>query len=150
MPVTNEIDLTIEKLQSGTREDRKSAAIKLGRIRDPKSIPFLLRAIREDTYQLTRVFAIQSLTWIADQSVIPDLIEAGVDIINPVQFTADKMDSENLKEKYGDKITFWGGGVDTQNVLPFGTPEEVAEQVKNQNKDSGKSDSPPARKGGIP
>jgi HEAT repeat protein len=71
----NDIDKTIDQLQKGDRETRKSAAIKLGRIRDPKSIPFLLKAIREDTYQMTRVFAIQSLTWIADKSVIPDLLE---------------------------------------------------------------------------
>jgi len=75
LPVSNKIDSAIEQLQSGTREARKSAAIKLGRIRDPKSIPFLLQAIREDSYPMTRVFAIQSLTWIADQSVVPDLIE---------------------------------------------------------------------------
>ena len=75
MPVSNEIDIAIEQLQSGTREDRKSAAIKLGRIRDPKSIPFLLQAIREDIYPMTRVFAIQSLTWIADETVIPDLVD---------------------------------------------------------------------------
>lgn len=75
MPVNNDIDTAIELLQMGTREDRKSAAIKLGRIRDPKSIPFLLKAIREDSFQMTRVFAIQSLTWIADKIVIPDLVE---------------------------------------------------------------------------
>ena len=63
---------------------------------------------------------------------IPDLIDAGVDILNPVQFSAANMDSENLKEKFGDKITFWGGGVDTQKILPFGTPEEVSEQVEKQ------------------
>ncbi len=63
---------------------------------------------------------------------IPDLIDAGVDILNPVQFTAANMDSSKLKKEFGDKITFWGGGVDTQKVLPFGTPEEVIEQVEEQ------------------
>lgn len=63
---------------------------------------------------------------------IPDLIDAGVDILNPVQFSAANMDSENLKKEFGDKITFWGGGVDTQKVMPFGTPEEVEEQVTEQ------------------
>jgi uroporphyrinogen-III decarboxylase len=57
------------------------------------------------------------------------LIEAGFDIINPVQCSAVGMDPEKLKDKYGDKIVFWGGGVDTQKVLPFGTPKEVREQV---------------------
>ncbi|MEN8230977.1 MAG: uroporphyrinogen decarboxylase family protein, partial [Bacteroidota bacterium] len=52
-------------------------------------------------------------------------IETGFDIINPVQINAAGMDPVLLKEKYGDRLTFWGGGVDTQKVLPFGTPEEV-------------------------
>ena len=63
---------------------------------------------------------------------IPDLIDAGVDILNPVQFSATDMDSENLKEKFGDKITFWGGGVDTQKILPFGTHKEVSDQIEQQ------------------
>jgi hypothetical protein len=56
-------------------------------------------------------------------------IQAGFDIINPVQCSAAGMEPKALKEKYGDRIVFWGGGVDTQKVLPFGTPEEVREQV---------------------
>ncbi len=56
-------------------------------------------------------------------------IEAGFDIINPVQINAAGMDPVLLKEKYGDRLTFWGGGVDTQKVLPFGTPEEVKAHV---------------------
>jgi len=63
---------------------------------------------------------------------IPDLIDTGVDILNPVQFSATDMDSKNLKEKFGDKITFWGGGVDTQKILPFGTLEEVSDQIEQQ------------------
>ncbi|MFW5747300.1 MAG: uroporphyrinogen decarboxylase family protein [bacterium] len=60
---------------------------------------------------------------------IPRFIESGFDIINPVQLSAAGMDGRVLKEKYGDKITFWGGGVDTQKTLPFGTPEEVTREV---------------------
>jgi hypothetical protein len=56
-------------------------------------------------------------------------IEAGFDIINPVQCSAAGMDPQTLKDRYGDRLVFWGGGVDTQHVLPFGTPEEVREQV---------------------
>lgn len=56
-------------------------------------------------------------------------IEAGFDIINPVQCSATGMDATLLKEKYGNKLTFWGGGIDTQKVLPFGTPEEIRKQV---------------------
>lgn len=61
--------------------------------------------------------------------LIPDIIEAGFDILNPVQISASNMDPTVLKERFGDQIIFWGGGVDTQRVLPFGTPEEVREQV---------------------
>jgi len=56
-------------------------------------------------------------------------IDAGFDIVNPVQCSAKGMEAEGLKAKYGDKLTFWGGGVDTQKDLPFGTPQQVREQV---------------------
>ncbi len=56
-------------------------------------------------------------------------IESGFDIINPVQCSATGMDPELLKSRYGARLTFWGGGVDTQKILPFGTPAEVREQV---------------------
>jgi hypothetical protein len=59
-------------------------------------------------------------------------IESGFDIINPVQINASGMDPAFLKKKYGDRIIFWGGGVDTQGVFPFGTPAQVREQVKRQ------------------
>ena len=59
-------------------------------------------------------------------------IESGFDIINPVQINASGMDSRKLKEKYGDKLVFWGGGVDTQGAFAFGTPFLVKEQVKSQ------------------
>ena len=59
-------------------------------------------------------------------------ISSGFDIINPVQINAAGMDPLLLKEKYGDRLTFWGGGVDTQKVLPFGTPEEVKSHVARQ------------------
>jgi hypothetical protein len=60
---------------------------------------------------------------------LPDFYETGIDVLNPVQCSAAGMDPRTLKEKWGDKFTFWGGGVDTQKVLPFGTPEEVYAQV---------------------
>ena len=66
----------------------------------------------------------------AVEPLIPLLIEAGFDILNPVQISATGMDPETLKQKYGDKITFWGGGVNTQATLPTGTPDEVKEEVK--------------------
>lgn len=65
----------------------------------------------------------------AIEPIIPHLIEAGFDIINPVQCSATGMDAELLKNKYGKDVTFWGGGCDTQKILPFGTPEDVREYV---------------------
>ncbi|GAP39669.1 uroporphyrinogen decarboxylase family protein [Flexilinea flocculi] len=62
--------------------------------------------------------------------LIPDIIEAGFDILNPVQISAVNMDPQELKNRFGDQITFWGGGIDTQRVLPFGTAEEVRQQVQ--------------------
>ncbi len=62
--------------------------------------------------------------------LLPDLIEAGLDILNPVQFTAANMDLVELKREFGKDLTFWGGGVDTQSTLNNGTPEEVSDQVK--------------------
>jgi hypothetical protein len=61
--------------------------------------------------------------------LITDFVEAGFDILNPVQTSAANMNPSILKAKYGDKIVFWGGGVDTQNTLPFGTPEQVKYDV---------------------
>lgn len=65
----------------------------------------------------------------AVEPFLDNFIRAGFDIINPVQINAEGMDPKKLKEKYGRDLTFWGGGVDTQHVLPFGKPTEVREQV---------------------
>lgn len=62
-------------------------------------------------------------------SYLQDFHECGVDILNPVQLSAKGMDGKELKEKWGDKFVFWGGGIDTQRTLPFGTPEEVYQEV---------------------
>ena len=64
--------------------------------------------------------------------LIPDLIDLGFDILNPVHVSARGMDTRRLKQEYGRDIVFWGGGVDTQHVLPFGTPGEVSEEVKRR------------------
>ena len=60
------------------------------------------------------------------------LIEAGFDIFNPVQINAQDMDSETLKKQFGKQLVFWGGGIDTQKVLPFGTPDDVKRHVREQ------------------
>jgi hypothetical protein len=64
--------------------------------------------------------------------LIPDFIEAGFDILNPVQCSAARMDPAELKRRYGDEIVFWGGGVDTQHTLPFGTPADVRREVRER------------------
>jgi uroporphyrinogen decarboxylase len=64
-------------------------------------------------------------------ALLPDLIEAGVDIINPVQISARDMEPERLKRDFGADITFWGGGADTRQVLPRGTPAEVRDHVRH-------------------
>lgn len=65
----------------------------------------------------------------AVEKFIPAFLEAGFDILNPVQCSAAGMEPRLLKERYGGQLVFWGGGVDTQTTLPFGTPREVREQV---------------------
>jgi uroporphyrinogen decarboxylase len=66
----------------------------------------------------------------AIRAVIPDLIDAGLDILNPVQYTADGMELQALKKDFGDALVFWGGGIDTQTVLNNGTPAEVRDTVR--------------------
>jgi hypothetical protein len=62
--------------------------------------------------------------------LMDDFFEAGVDILNPVQISAAGMEPESLKRNYGDKFVFWGGGIDSQHTLPFGTAEEVRQEVE--------------------
>jgi hypothetical protein len=73
--------------------------------------------------------------------LIRDFIDAGFDILNPVQCSAEGMDPRKLKEDFGSRITFWGGSVDTQKTLPFGRPEdvyrEVSERIAVFNRDGG-------------
>jgi uroporphyrinogen decarboxylase len=64
--------------------------------------------------------------------LIPGIIDAGCDILNPVQTTARGMDPVRLKREFGDHLAFWGGGCDTQHVLPFASPQEVYEHVSEQ------------------
>jgi len=66
----------------------------------------------------------------AIEPLLPQLIEAGIDIVNPVQISASGMEPALLKEKYGKDLCFWGGGCNTQTVLGMGTPQDVAQNVK--------------------
>jgi hypothetical protein len=60
------------------------------------------------------------------------VVEAEFDILNPVQCSARGMDPRALKQRYGDRLVFWGGGVDTQKTLPFGTPDQVRDEVRER------------------
>jgi len=61
---------------------------------------------------------------------IPDLLDNGIDILNPIQISAKNMDPRELKVRYGDRLAFWGGGIDTQHVLPFAKPSDIREHVR--------------------
>jgi uroporphyrinogen decarboxylase len=63
---------------------------------------------------------------------MPHLIEAGLDAINPVQISCSGMDAAQLKAEFGRDVTFWGGGCDTRDILPNGTPEQVRKHVRRQ------------------
>ncbi len=98
--------------------------------------PALFEAFYEPCYKVQCDWIHENTPWkIAKHCCgsIPDLIEpmirAGIDILNPVQTSAAGMDPEWLKDTFGDRITFWGGGVDTQRILPFATLEEVYDHV---------------------
>ena len=64
------------------------------------------------------------------RQLIPDLLDNGIDILNPVQISAADMDPGELKAQFGDRLTFWGGGIDTQRVLSFAGPEEIRSHVR--------------------
>ena len=83
--------------------------------------------IHEHTFWKTFIHSCGSII-----PLIEDFIEAGLDILNPVQCSAAGMDPSELKRKFGDRIAFWGGGVDTQRTLPFGNPEGVRKEVRER------------------
>jgi len=64
--------------------------------------------------------------------LLEDIIDAGFDIISPVQTSAEGMEAQGLKDDFGDRLVFWGGGVDTQKTLPFGSPEDVYDEVRER------------------
>ena len=61
---------------------------------------------------------------------IPELIDNGIDVLNPVQISAADMEPADLKARFGDRLSFWGGGIDAQHILPHGTPEQVREEAR--------------------
>ncbi len=101
--------------------------------------PKTFRSLYKPYYQRVNDWIHQNTTWKtfihccgSIQPIIPDIIEAGFDILNPVQTSAVNMEPAVLKERFGQQVTFWGGGVDTQHTLPFGTPQEVRDEVRER------------------
>jgi len=96
----------------------------------------LFRDLYKPYYKKINDWIHQNTTWKtwyhtcgAVEPLMEDFIDMGMDVVNPVQLSAKGMDAKQLKEKYGDRLVFWGGGVDTQHTLPAGTPKEVYDQV---------------------
>lgn len=69
------------------------------------------------------------------RAIIPHLIETGIDALNPIQVSAARMDTKDLKREFGKELSFWGGGIDTQDVLPHGSPAQVKDEVKRRIED---------------
>jgi uroporphyrinogen decarboxylase len=109
----------------------------LGTQRGPQMAPDMYRKIikpfQRQVYEYAKTHSHLYLFLHSCGSVyrlIPDLIEIGVDILNPVQISAAEMDPARLKRQFGRDLVFWGGGIDTQHVLPHATPEQVREHVR--------------------
>lgn len=68
----------------------------------------------------------------AVEEILPDFIEVGIDVLNPLQTSAKGMDPRKIKTQYGDRLAFWGGGVDTQTTLPFGTLDDIRREVRER------------------
>ena len=68
----------------------------------------------------------------AIEEIIPDFIEVGIDILNPLQTSAKGMEPQKIKAKFGNNLAFWGGGVETQSTLPFGTVDEIRKEVRER------------------
>lgn len=69
------------------------------------------------------------------REAIPDFIDLGIDVLNPIQVSAKNMNTKNLKGGFGERMTFWGGGCDNRQVLPLNTPREIREEVRQRIKD---------------
>jgi len=100
----------------------------------PKTYRDIIKPRHKELFQSIKKFAphvkIQFHTCGAIRPLIPDLIEIGVDVLNPVQISATGMDPFELKKEFGKDLAFWGGGIDTQNIFSTGTPEQVRDDVR--------------------
>ncbi len=105
-----------------------------GPVFNPKTYKEMLKPLHKDLVAFIKsktdakvyIHSCGDISW-----VIEDFIDCQIDILNPVQVGASNMDSKDLKKKFGDRITFWGGGCDT-SILLNGTPQQVREEVKKR------------------
>lgn len=112
-----------------------------GPLFSPKLYKELIKPIQAKLFDFVHKSTKAKLMFHTCGTILPfieDLIEIGVEIINPVQVAASGMDTNLLKEKYGDRISFWGA-IDTQRVLPFGNVEDVKKEVERRITDLGKN-----------
>lgn len=106
-----------------------------GPMMSPETFRKIIKPSQKRVWQLIKEKSNAALFYHSCGSVrkfIPDFIEMGVDILNPVQVSAVAMDPKELKSEFGKDLVFWGGGCDTQYVLPFGTPDDVEQEVKKR------------------
>ncbi len=109
----------------------------LGSQHAPFFSPQLYREIFMPFHTMINTWVHEHTTWKtfahtcgAIYDLLPDLVEAGFDVLNPVQISAAGMDPEVLKRDFGRHFTFWGGGINTQTTLPFGTPQDVRDETR--------------------
>ncbi len=130
-------------LPAGHGRPHRGARDERHRLRRPAAAAVLAEAL---PYELWKPLYAKLNAWVHDHTpwkiffhscgavapLLDDFVEVGLDILNPVQCSAAGMDPVVLKQRYGDKLVFWGGGVDTQQTLPFGTVDEVRAQVRER------------------
>ena len=111
-----------------------------GPLISPETYPRMVKPAQKRVWQFIKSKTAARLFLHSCGSVrrfIPDLIEIGVDILNPIQVAAADMNPAALKREYGKDLTFWGGGCDTQRVLTFGTPDDVEREVRQRIRELG-------------
>jgi uroporphyrinogen decarboxylase len=119
------VDIVVENDDYGTQQAQLIAPDQFQRTIRPH-LARVFRAIKRAAPQVKLFFHSCGNV----RPLLPDFIEDGVDILNPVHITAAGMEPRALKRDFGDDIVFWGGGVDTQHVLPYGTPAQVRDDVQ--------------------